>query len=289
MHVCTMAFSPHGIHRVWQSFQPVADHHQHVPGAAVLDLRADPQPVLGPLPVAVLAGPQAQDVALAVHGDAQRQVDGPVGDLALADLHLDGVDEDHRIHGVQGAALPVRHSLHHPLGNGRDRLLGHLGAIHIGQVRGDLPVGQPFRGQGNDHVVDPGQPPLPLGDDFRLEAGIPVPRHRNLDRPGAGEHGLLAVAVAGITAIPARRVILLIAEVVIQLALQGAFDHHLGQPAQQPALAGQLQPAGAGPLGKLAQDLLVGLPTAPPPAPGPAPGWLSLQSLVSPPSRELHR
>src|ERR1700677_4404597 len=35
-------------------------------------------------------------------------------------------------------------------------------------------------------------------------------------------------------------------------------DHHLGQLAEQPARAGQLQPAAAGPLGKLAQDLLVG-------------------------------
>src|SRR5438067_618552 len=48
-----------------------------------------------------------------------------------------------------------------------------------------------------------------------------------------------------------------IAQVIVQLALQGALDHHLGQPAQQPALAGQLQPAGAGPPGKLAQNLLI--------------------------------
>ena len=62
---------PHGIDRVRQSLQPVADHHQHVPGTAVLDLRADPHPVLRALPVAVLPGPQAQDFPLAVHGDAQ--------------------------------------------------------------------------------------------------------------------------------------------------------------------------------------------------------------------------
>jgi hypothetical protein len=65
------------------------------------------------------------------------------------------------------------------------------------------------------------------------------------------------VAVAGIAAIPPRRVVLAVAEVVIQLAFQGTLDHHLGQLAQQPALARQLQPAGAGPLGKLAQQLLI--------------------------------
>ena len=49
-------------------------------------------------------------------------------------------------------------------------------------MRGDLPVRQP-RGQGNHHVLDSGQPPLSLGEDFRLETGIPVPRHGNLHRP----------------------------------------------------------------------------------------------------------
>src|SRR5262249_5577284 len=51
--------------------------------------------------------------------------------------------------------------------------------------------------------------------------------------------------------------VLAIAEVIIQLALEGAFDHHLGQFPQEAALAGELQPTGAGPLGKLAQQLLI--------------------------------
>jgi hypothetical protein len=84
--------------RLRESLEPVADHHQHVAGAAVADLGEHPQPVLGALAVAVLPGPQPQDVPLAVGGDAQRDVDGPVGDLALADLDVDGVQEQHRIH-----------------------------------------------------------------------------------------------------------------------------------------------------------------------------------------------
>ena len=89
---------PDRTHRIGQPLEPVADQHAHVGDAAVLDLGQDPQPELGALAVAVLAGPQPQDVALAVHGDAQRQVDGAVGDLALADLHADRVDEDHRVY-----------------------------------------------------------------------------------------------------------------------------------------------------------------------------------------------
>jgi hypothetical protein len=54
------------------------------------------------------------------------------------------------------------------------------------------------------------------------------------------------------------------------------------------ALTGQLQPAGAGPLGQLAQQLLISRGQLHRPL-VPGPGWSSRQSLVSPPSRELHR
>jgi hypothetical protein len=248
---------PDGADRVRQALQAVADQQAHIARAAVLDLRQHPQPVLGALAVAVLAGPQPQDVPLAVHGDAQRQVDGPVSDLPLTDLHLDGIDEEHRIDRVQRPVLPVRQALHHPLGDRGDRLLGHLGAIDLAQVRDDFPVRQPLRGQGNHHLVDAGQPPLPFRDDSRLETGVPVPRHADFHRPGVSEHGLRAAAVTGIAAIPARRVVLRISQVIVQLAFQRALDHHLGQLAQQAALAGQLQPAVPRPLGKLAQQLLI--------------------------------
>src|ERR1700676_881215 len=72
---------------------PVAGHRWgSVNLTAVLDLGQNPQPVLGSFPGAVLAGPQGQHVTLAVHGDAQGEVDRPVGHLALADLHVDRVD-----------------------------------------------------------------------------------------------------------------------------------------------------------------------------------------------------
>ena len=43
------------------------------------------------------AGPQTQDVALTIQGHADGGVDRPVGDLAVADLDDDGVDEDRRV------------------------------------------------------------------------------------------------------------------------------------------------------------------------------------------------
>ena len=248
---------PHRVHCVGQAFQPVADQHAHVPGAAVLDLRQDPQPELGSLPVAVLPGPQAQHVTLAVHGDAQGQVDRPVRDLALPDLHVNSVNEHHGIDRVERPALPSGHTLHHPVGDRADRLLRHFRAVDLSQVRRDLPMRQPFRRQGNHHLIHASQPPLPFSDNLWLETGIPVPWHRDLHRPGIGKYRLSAMAVAGIAAVTARRVVLAIAKMVIHLAFQRALDHHLRQLAQQAAVAGQLQPAGAGPLGKLPQQLLI--------------------------------
>jgi hypothetical protein len=46
---------------------------------------------------------------------------------------------------IQRPALPVRQALHHPVGDRGNGLLGDLRAVNLGQVRGDLPVGQPFR------------------------------------------------------------------------------------------------------------------------------------------------
>ena len=152
-------------------------------------------------------------------------------------------------------------------------------------MRGDLPVGQPFRRQGNHHLIDPGQPPLPFGDDFRLETGIPVPRHRDLHRPRIGKHRLGPPAITGIAAIAAFRLVLAIPEVIVQLAFQGTFDHHLGQLAQQPARAAKLQAARPGPLGKLAQDLLVSRGEL---GPGLVPVLCHVGHWCLLPSQELH-
>jgi hypothetical protein len=64
--------------RVREALEPVADHHEDIGGAAVLDLGQDPQPLLGAFPVVVLTGPQPQHVPLTVGGDGQRHVDRPV-------------------------------------------------------------------------------------------------------------------------------------------------------------------------------------------------------------------
>jgi hypothetical protein len=76
------------------------------------------QPVLRALPgAAALAGPDTQDVAVAVDADPDDHVEGPVGDLPVTDLEMDRVDEQHRIHAVQGPMLPLGHLLDHLVGD----------------------------------------------------------------------------------------------------------------------------------------------------------------------------
>lgn len=81
--------------------------------------------------------------------------------------------------------------------------------------------------------VQAGQAPLPLGDELRLEAGVAVPRHRDLHRPGLSQDGLVPVPVAGVAGIAAFRRVPGVAEVIVQLAFQRALDHHLGQSPEQ--------------------------------------------------------
>jgi hypothetical protein len=53
------------------------------------------------------------------------------------------------------------------------------------------------------------------------------------------------------------RIMLAITKMIVHLALQGGFDHHFGQPAQQATLSGQLQTLGPGPIDQLPYQLLV--------------------------------
>ncbi len=50
---------------------------------------------------------------------------------------------------------------------------------------------------------------------------------------------------------------LAITKMIVHLTLQGGLDHHLGQPAQQATLPGQLQTLSPGPRSQLPYQLLV--------------------------------
>src|SRR5690349_19019599 len=75
-------------------FEAVADEEEHLGHAAVLQVDQYAHPTLRAL--TTRAHPQAQDVLVAVHRDPDGGVDRPVGDLPLADLDVEGVDEHRR-------------------------------------------------------------------------------------------------------------------------------------------------------------------------------------------------
>lgn len=112
-------------------------------------------------------------------------------------------------------------------------------------------------GQGQDHLVDAAQTPLALLDDLWLEAAGAVTRHRDLDGADVGQHGLGADAVAGVPAAGTGRIVLVIAKVVGDFALQSGLQHALGQLLEETTFAGQLEPARAGPVDQLPNQLVV--------------------------------
>jgi hypothetical protein len=167
------------------------------------------------------------------------------------------IDEDHRIDRVQRPVLPRPHPFHHPVSNGRDGLLRHLRAVNLAQVRGDLTVSEPLRRQRDHQIIDSGQPSLALRHDHRLEAGLPVPRHLNLNRPRLGHQRFRPRPIPRIPAITTRRVVFTVPEMIVHFPFQGGLDDHLGQPGQQATLPGQLQPLGPRPRSQLPYQLLI--------------------------------
>lgn len=121
---------PHRRDRVGQASQPVADQHEHIRDATVLQLGEHVQPMLGAL--AAVTSPDPEDVTVAVNGDRHDDVDRPVRDLTIPDLDVDGIDEHDWIDRVQRPVLPLGHPVHHLVGDRGDRLLRHFGAIHLG-------------------------------------------------------------------------------------------------------------------------------------------------------------
>ncbi|GAA2955114.1 hypothetical protein GCM10020227_22760 [Streptomyces flavovirens] len=100
---------------------------------------------------------------------------------------------------------------------------------------------------------------LPLLDDLRFEGALAVTGHGYLYRADIGQHGLATGSVAAVAAVLPRRVVLVIAEVVGDLALQGGLQEPLGQLLEQPTLAGQLQALGLSAADQLVDELVVHL------------------------------
>ena len=96
-------------------------------------------------------------------------------------------------------------------------------------MRADLAMRQSLGRQRDHQIVEPGQPPLALLDQLRIEAALAVARHLDGYRTCLRQDGLAALAVAGIAAVPAGRIMAAVAEVIVELTIERRFDHHLRQ------------------------------------------------------------
>ena len=159
---------------VREPFEAVAAGDQHILHAAVLQLGQHPQPDLGAFPTG-RADPHPEHVAFPVDADAHCHVDRTVGDLAVADPHEDGVDQQDRVDRVQRPGLPFGHLGQHRVGHGGDQILGDLRAVHVLQVRHDV-AGRHALGVQADHLlVEARQPAGMLARSTGTRTGSKVP------------------------------------------------------------------------------------------------------------------
>ena len=147
--------------------------------------------VLRPLPPANARSPHPQDVLVAIQVDPDRGAHRPVTDLVVTDLDHDRVDEHRRVDLLQRPVGPGLHLLDHLVGDPADGVLGDRRPGDLLEVRADLPGRQTLGVQGQDNLIDIGQPALPLPDDHRLEYA--VTRSRG---PFRAENGLWLPAYA---------------------------------------------------------------------------------------------
>jgi hypothetical protein len=169
---------------------------------------------------------------------------------------VDGVDEQHRVDRVEGPGLPLGELVEDLVGDPRDGVPGDGGTVDLGEVRRDLPGGQPPGGQRQDDLVDPVQAALTLAHDHRLEAGVAVSRDFDLHRADLGEHVFDRVPCGNCRCghRPGRACH---AQVLAPLRFQGGLEHGLGQPSEQPARSDELHPLRPGAVDELLGELLL--------------------------------
>src|SRR5215213_3122923 len=211
--------------RLREALEAVDDGDQHVFDAAVLDLVHDAQPEFGAL---VLFQPKPQDFLAAVGAHAKRDVDGLVSDQPfIADLDPQRVKEDQRIDRFQRARLPGGDLIEHRVGDGADQIGRDVDAVEIAQMADNLAGAHAAGVHRDDLVVEPREAALIFGDQLRIETGLAIARHRQLDPAGVGDDRLLAIAIS-----PVAR--LFAGEMMIHLGVENPFRQRLLQIVDEP-------------------------------------------------------
>jgi hypothetical protein len=104
----------------------------------------------------------------------------------------------------------------------------------------DVAHAHPPRVERDDLVVEPVEPRLALGNQARLEAALPVARHRDLQQALLDPQRLAAHAVAPVRLHGRRLLPVLVAEMLGQLGPEHALHQRRLQVPHQPAVAQQI-------------------------------------------------
>ena len=188
-----------------------------------------------------LLKPHAQHVAVAVEGDAQRQIQrAALHAAALADLQDHAVQEHDRVDVLQRPLSPVPDVVHDRVGHPGDQVAADLHAVDLLEVRLDIAHRQAARVQGEDLLVEPLEAALALADDPRLKAPVPIAGSVDPDLAVLGDQRLRGRAIPGVPRAAGRLLMRLVPDMVGQLDLQRPLDQALGQLGEQPAGPGDL-------------------------------------------------
>jgi hypothetical protein len=93
-----------------------------------------------------------------------------------------------------------------------------------------------LRSRGVSSGISP-KSPLTFTDELRLELTGTVARHVNLDLTALTFDSFLGLAVSGVGGLLPGSIVLLVAEVVGHLALQGTLNHCFGELLQETIVA----------------------------------------------------
>src|SRR5437016_129780 len=135
-----------------------------------------------------------------------------------------------------GSPLPQLHFLDHGIGHVGNQRRRDLDPVDLLQVSLDLSRRHAPRVHGDDLVVEAGPARLPLGHDLGIEAGLAVARRLQLQFAEVALESFLAFPVARVAPVVARRIVLLVAQMIGQLGLQGSFQDSFGQLFEQTVL-----------------------------------------------------
>lgn len=217
-----VSLSNHG-----KALQPVDHGDEDVLDAAVAEIVHHLEPELRALG---LLDPQAENLLLALRGERQNDVHCLVPHQpVIPDLDPQRVEEHHRVDRVERPVLPGGHLVEHRVGHPRDEIGRHLDLIELAQMPLDLPHRQATRVQRDHLVIKPVEPRLAFRHDLQLESCVPVARHIDGHRTVFGQHRLRVIAVARIPRPAARRIALLVAEMMRQLGAERQFQQGLLQ------------------------------------------------------------